>query len=98
MNVKPEIKEKKKIVKKVRFYDDDPIENNDDEDDEPLPRVGTKRCLTRNDKAFEDDINQENSQAFNEEAAAQAVEKDIIELEKKDMKRQKISETQEHSV
>lgn len=53
MNVKPEVKEKKKIVKKVRFYDDDAIESNEDHNDlsqEPLPRVGSKRTLTRTDK------------------------------------------------
>jgi hypothetical protein len=57
-----------------------------------MPKVGTKRTLTRSDKQFEEDINQEGSQAFNEDAAAQAIEKDIIELEKKDTKRQKIGE------
>lgn len=55
MNVKPEIKEKKKIVKKVRFYDDDAIESGSAEDQndrshEPLPKVGTKRTLTRTDR------------------------------------------------
>lgn len=29
MNVKPEVKEKKKIIKKVRFYDDDAMESQD---------------------------------------------------------------------
>jgi hypothetical protein len=52
MNVKPEIKEKKKIVKKVRFYDDDAINNSGDQQsaEQPLPKVGTKRSLTRTDK------------------------------------------------
>ena len=78
MNVKPDVMEKKKVVKKVRFYDDDAIDNSDEnfaQVQEPLPKVGTKRQLTKNDK-FEEDLHQDNShsQNFNEEAAAQAVE------------------------
>jgi hypothetical protein len=45
MNANPEITEKKKIIKKVRFHDDEPVVV----EATPQPKVGTKRTLQRND-------------------------------------------------
>lgn len=46
MKINPEVIEKKKIIKKVRFHDDDATKRNVSEEMVNQPKVGTKRTLT----------------------------------------------------
>ena len=85
MKVNPEVIEKKKIFKKVRFHDDDadkPVT------DELLnqPKVGTKRTLTRSTDIdhIEEEQSQETSQ-LNENKIAEHFEKDLLEMEEMEL-------------
>jgi hypothetical protein len=87
MNIVPENIEKKKIFKKVRFHDDDPVVV----PDAILinqPRVGTKR-LSRNVDEIEEEENEGNVHI--DEALEDECEKDFIAMEELN-KRQKIEE------
>lgn len=72
----PEKIEKKKIVKKVRFHDDNPVVG---QQSESIPRVGTKRLARQEDHSFEQHIEDEEQ---NEEALLeQECEKDFEKIE-----------------
>ena len=79
--------EKKKIVKKVRFHDDNPVVVGQQEQ---IPKVGTKRLL-RNDDSFDQHI-----EDIEEEEAAlleQECEKDFEKIEqRREAKRQRTEE------
>jgi hypothetical protein len=78
MNVKPDVVEKKKVIKKVRFHDDDINIEAERLANMPLPpKVGTKRALVRNTE-IEDELPKENSQIIDELKVAEEAEKDII--------------------
>ena len=84
----PEKIEKKKIVKKVRFHDDNPVTIGQQE---IIPKVGTKRLL-RNDDSFDqhpEDIEEEEAALLEQEC-----EKDFEKIEqKREAKRQRTEET-----
>jgi len=80
MNVNPEkLAEKKKIIKKVRFHDDDPIVVTSQPLDQP--KVGTKRTLMRAEEHSDD---HEEEFPFAEEC-----DREFHALEWKNLKRQK---------
>ena len=81
----PEKIEKKKIVKKVRFHDDNPVVVGQNE---YIPRVGTKRLQKMEDNSFE----QQPEDQEQDEAAMleQECDKDFEKLEqKREAKRQR---------
>lgn len=92
MNVNP-VQLKKKIVKKVRFHDDEPIVVPPSQE-VAAPKVGTKRVLTRTSElkngTFTEDSETQNSQKIDENKMLELGEKEMIAMEEQCNKRQKV--------
>lgn len=87
MNINPEaLLDKKKIIKKVRFHDDEPIVVQATPDQ---PKVGTKRLLKNDELEEEED---HCSSQVDETAILEQEEKEILKQEElKSLKRQKVA-------
>jgi len=72
----PEKIEKKKIIKKVRFHDDNPVVVGQ----ESIPRVGTKRLYKNDDISFD---HQEDEDQNEEALLEQECEQDFEKIEQK---------------
>jgi hypothetical protein len=94
MAVLPENVEKKRIIKKVRFHDDEPVVV---QDAAPQLKVGAKRAMTRNtDGPIEEQ--EEDEASINVHEMEAECEKDFQAIQEKQNKRQKVEEAEEKPV